>query len=141
MVTKTTTHTPTTTKPKSMMSGMHRGGAAHDNKLSMKGGAAHDNKLPMKGGAAHDNKLPMKGGSNCNKPPMAGGSSKKSSNKATKKTKKAKKSKKPMKKGDAYCLQCGKATEMLNPETRTTKNGRKQMVGKGKCGHKIFRFI
>ena len=63
------------------------------------------------------------------------------SKKSSKKTKKTKKSKKPMPKGFAYCLICGKQTEMLNPETRTTKNGRKQMVGKGKCGDKVYRFI
>ena len=83
----------------------------------------------------------LMGGASCNKP-LAGGSKKsKKDAKKTKKVKKVKKSKKPMPKGFAYCLMCGKQTEMLNPETRTTKNGRKQMVGEGKCGHKVYRFI
>jgi hypothetical protein len=79
--------------------------------------------------------LSMKGGSSCVKPQNGG------SKKSKKKDKKTKKNKKPMAKGFAYCLMCGKQTEMLNPETRTTKNGRKQMVGEGKCGHKVYRFI
>jgi hypothetical protein len=88
-------------------------------------------------------KLPsLTGGSSCDKPMLKGGSKKsKKDTKKTKKVKKTKKSKKPMPKGFAYCLMCGKQTEMLNPETRTTKNGRKQMVGEGKCGHKVYRFI
>ena len=84
----------------------------------------------------------LTGGSSCDKPMLKGGSKKsKKDTKKTKKVKKTKKSKKPMPKGFAYCLMCGKQTEMLNPETRTTKNGRKQMVGEGKCGHKVYRFI
>ena len=115
--------TPTTTKP-SMKLTSQKGGS------SMK---VHE----QKGGSSmkvHE----QKGGSSCAKP-LSGGSKK--SKKDAKKTKKAKKSKKPMPKGFAYCLLCSKQTEMLNPETRTTKNGRKQMVGEGKCGHKVYRFI
>ena len=93
--------------------------------------------LTYKGGSS--SVKPLKGGSSSVKPLK--GDSKKSDSKDTKKTKKAKKSKKPMPKGFAYCLICGKQTEMLNPETRTTKNGRKQLAGPGKCGHKVYRFI
>ena len=109
---------------------------------SMKGGKVHMVPTPPKKGGAITMKAPSTNSNMGTMPTMAkmgtyNGGSKKSS----KKTKKAKKSKKPMPKGFAYCLICGKQTEMLNPETRTTKNGRKQMVGKGKCGHKVYRFI
>ena len=77
---------------------------------------------------------PQKGGSSCAKPNQNGGSK-------SKKTKKAKKSKKPMPKDSAYCLRCQKVTKMLSQKERTTKNGRKQVVGKGDCGHEVFRFI
>ena len=130
--------------------------------------SSNSNNKPMKGGSTKLNNG-MKGGStklingmkggvgaitikpptttktSTTKPSMTklSGGSKKSSkdHKKSKKTKKTKKSKKPMPKGFAYCLMCGKQTEMLNPETRTTKNSRKQLVGKGKCGHKVYRFI
>ena len=120
MVIKTTTtkSTPTTTRPTTT-------------RPTLRGGS------PMA-------KPMQKGGSSMAKPmdkPMQMGGSKKHTHKKSKKTKKTKKSKKPMPKGFAYCLMCGKQTEMLNPETRTTKNGRKQLVGKGKCGHKVYRFI
>jgi hypothetical protein len=95
--------------------------------------------LSYKGGGSYEKPM-QKGGSSCGKP-LTGGASKKHTHKSTKKTKKTKKSKKPMPKGFAYCLICGKQTEMLNPSTRTTKNGRQQLVGEGKCGHKVYRFI
>ena len=48
-----------------------------------------------------------------------------------------------MPKDYAYCLnpKCRKQVKMLTHKERTTKNGRKQMVGEGKCGHKVYRFI
>ena len=120
--TTTTKSTPTTTRPTTRPT------------LTYKGGAS--SAKPMQKGGSSSAKPMQKGGSSCNKPMQQGGS-KKSSHKKTKKAK----SKKPMPKGFAYCLMCGKQTEMHNPETRTTKNGRKQMVGEGKCGHKVYRFI
>jgi len=72
------------------------------------------------------------------------GSSKKAKTaKKTKKAKKAKKSKKPMPKGYGYCLnpKCRKQVKFLTHKETTTKNGRKQMVGKGECGHEVYRFI
>ena len=76
----------------------------------------------------------VSGGASCAKPNQNGGAK-------SKKTKKAKKSKKPMPKDCAYCLRCQKVTKMLSQKERTTKNGRKQVVGKGDCGHEVFRFI
>ena len=123
MITRTTKPTPTTTRP-TMSKPILRGGSS--------------SAKPMQKGGSSAVKPMQNGGSSCAKP-LSGGSKK--SKKDAKKTKKAKKSKKPMPKGFAYCLMCSKQTEMLNPETRTTKNGRKQMVGEGKCGHKVYRFI
>jgi len=111
MITRTTKPTPTTTRP-TMSKPILRGGSS--------------SAKPMQKGGSSAVKPMQKGGSSCNKPMQQGGSKKHSG----KKTKKAKKSKKPMPKGFAYCLMCSKQTEMLNPETRTTKNGRKQMVVK-----------
>ena len=99
----------------------------------------------LRGGAAHVKPM-QNGGSSCNKPMQNGGSkSKKSSKNDTKSSKKEKKSKKskktPMPKDSAWCLRCQKATKMLTQKERTTKNGRKQLVAKGACGHEVYRFV
>ena len=72
---------------------------------------------------------------------LKGGSKTKKSTKSAKVSKK--KSKKPMPKDSAYCLnpKCRKQVKMLTHKERTTKNGRKQLVGKGECGHDVYRFI
>ena len=139
----TTTKSTPTTKPTLS----YKGGASSA-KPMQKGGSS--SAKPMQKGGSTAAKPMQKGGSSCAKPKQNGGSTaaKPKQNGGTKthshkKTKKVSKSKKktPMPKGFAYCLMCGKQTEMLNPETRTTKNGRKQLVGEGKCGHKVYRFI
>jgi len=65
----------------------------------------------------------------------------KTTKKSLKKTKKTKKTKKPMPKGFGYCTGCRKTMEMHTTQEKTTKNGRKQLVGKCKFGHSVFRFI
>jgi len=46
----------------------------------------------------------------------------------------------PMPKDFACCLRCRKQVKMSNIVTKTTKNGRKQLVGTGSCGHTVYRF-
>lgn len=60
-----------------------------------------------------------------------------------KKSKKSSKSKSKMPEDHAYCLnpKCRKQVKMLTHKERKTKNGRKQLVGKGECGHDVYRFI
>ena len=74
------------------------------------------------------------------------GTKKSSKSMKTKKTmkpktsKKSKSSKKSMPKDNAYCLRCRKQTKMSDIKTKTTKNGRKQLVGMGDCKHTVYRF-
>ena len=67
-------------------------------------------------------------------------SSKSMKTKKTKTSKKSKSSKKSMPKDNAYCLRCRKQTKMSDIKTKTTKNGRKQLVGMGDCKHTVYRF-
>ena len=60
--------------------------------------------------------------------------------KKSSKTKKSSSSKKSMPKDYAYCLICRKQTKMSDIKTKTTKNGRKQLVGMGECKHTVYRF-
>lgn len=60
--------------------------------------------------------------------------------KKSSKTKKSSSSKKSMPKDCAYCLICRKQTKMSDIKTKTTKNGRKQLVGMGECKHTVYRF-
>jgi len=45
-----------------------------------------------------------------------------------------------MPKDNAYCLICKKQTKMSDIKTKTTKNGRKQLVAMGDCKHTVYRF-
>ena len=67
-------------------------------------------------------------------------SSKSMKTKKTKTSKKSKSSKKSMPKDNAYCLRCRKQTKMSDIKTKTTKNGRKQLVGMGDCKHTVYTF-
>lgn len=42
---------------------------------------------------------------------------------------------------EAYCVKCGKKTEILEPENVTTKNNRKAVKGKCSCGTKVMAFV
>ena len=67
--------------------------------------------------------------------------SKKSSKKGSSKTRKNRvKCFSPMPKDFACCLRCRKQTKMNDIKTKTTKNGRKQLIGMGACGHTVYRF-
>jgi len=75
------------------------------------------------------------------------GTKKSSKSMKTKKTKKTTTKRKngvkcvsPMPKDHACCLRCRKQTKMSDIKTKTTKNGRKQLVGMGECKHTVYRF-
>lgn len=41
-----------------------------------------------------------------------------------------------------YCLKCKSQQKMLEPQMKTTKNGRKMLSGKcGNCGTKVNKFV
>ena len=112
-----------------------------NNNKTMKGGFGAHDKMPKTGGFRKVTKDSTYSYSNKKPIPTPAPSSVTKGGARSKKTKKAKKSKKPMPKDSAYCLRCQKVTKMLSQKERTTKNGRKQVVGKGECSHEVFRFI
>jgi len=71
--------------------------------------------------------------------------SRKSSKSSPMKTKKTRKNgvkcSKPMPKGYGCCFTCRKNSKIMSSEIKKTKNGRKQQVSLGECGHKMYRFV
>ena len=48
---------------------------------------------------------------------------------------------KPIPKGYGCCFSCRKNSKIMSSEIKKTKNGRKQQVSLGECGHKMYKFI
>jgi hypothetical protein len=69
-------------------------------------------------------------------------SSKSSMMMKSKKTKKGRvQCSKPIPKGYGCCFTCRKNSKIMSSEIKKTKNGRKQQVSLGECGHKMYKFV
>ena len=65
----------------------------------------------------------------------------KMSKKSSKTRKNGVKCAKPMPKGYGCCFTCRKNSKIMSSEIKKTKNGRKQEVSVGQCGHKMYKFV
>ena len=66
----------------------------------------------------------------------------KSSKMSHKKTRKGRvQCSKPIPKGYGCCFSCRKNSKIMSSEIKKTKNGRKQQVSLGECGHKMYKFV